>query len=237
MAGLVEIEDDRFYNCYVTVGPEGYIVKHRKLHPFIHRDLTAGGNYTVVELVGCKVGFLTCYDNNLVENVRLTTLLGAEIIIAPHVTGCLPSEMPGRGTVDRRLWDNRLRDPVSLRLDFDGPKGRGWLLRWLPARAYENGVYYVFSNVIGWDHDTVKPGLAMILDPYGEILVESRALGDDVVVALLTNDKIKSSPGKRYLRARRPELYAKLVEPQASVTSPGWNVKSAAPAIPQQQGT
>jgi len=225
MAGLLEIEDGRFYNCYVTVGPEGYITKFRKLHPFINENLTPGDGYNVVELLGCKIGFLTCYDNNLVENPRLTAMLGAEIIIAPHVTGCLPSVMPGRGTVDRQLWDDRVRDPVPLRLEFDGPKGRGWLMRWLPARAYENGVYYVFSNPIGWDYDGVRPGLAMIIDPYGEIIAESRTLDDDVVVALLTDDKIEHSSGRRYIDARRPELYGKMVEPQESVTSPGWDME------------
>ena len=98
-------------------------------------------------------------------------------------------------------------------------------MRWLPARAYENGVYAVFSNPIGWDYDSVKPGLAMILDPFGEVLVESQALEDDVVVGLLTADKIELSSGRRYLRARRPELYGKLVEPQESVTLPGWKME------------
>ena len=225
MAGLLETEHDRFYNCYVTVGPGGYITKFRKLHPFINPKLSPGEAYNVIELGGCKIGFLTCYDNNLVENSRLTTMLGAEIIIAPHVTGCLPSPMPGRGKVDRQLWENRARDPVSLRLEFDGPKGRRWLMRWLPTRAYENGVYYVFSNPIGWDYDGVRPGLAMIIDPYGEIIAESRALDDDVVVGLLTDNKIEHSPGRRYLNARRPELYGRMVEPQKSVMSPGWEMK------------
>jgi len=152
-------------------------------------------------------------------------MLGAEIIIAPHVTGCLPSVMPGRGIVDRNLWENRRRDPVRLRQEFEGPKGRGWLMKWLPTRAYENGVYYVFSNPIGWDYDTVKPGLAMIIDPYGEIIDESRALEDDVVVGLLTDDKIEQSSGQRYLKARRPDLYDKLVDPQESVTLPGWTME------------
>jgi len=225
MAGLLEAEGERFYNCYVTVGPDGYITRFRKLHPFINPHVSPGGGYHVIDLLGCKVGFLICYDNNLVENPRMTTMLGAEIIIAPHVTGCLPSIMPGRGTVDRELWENRQRDPARLRLEFDGPKGRGWLMRWLPARAYENGVYYVFSNNVGWDYDTVKPGLAMILDPHGEVIAECRTLGDDVVVGLLTDDKIEGSSGRRYIRARRPELYGKLVEPQESVTSPGWTLK------------
>ena len=221
-AGLMEIDGDCVYNTYVVVGPDGYLARHRKLHTFINPHLAPGDRYTVIDLLGCKVGILICYDNNLVENVRLTTMLGAEIILMPHVTCCLPSVMPGRGVVDRALWENRHADPVRLRQEFEGPKGREWLMRWLPARAYDNGVYAVFSNPIGWDYDTGKPGLAMILDPYGEVLVESRALEEDVVVAQLTPDKLEQSSGHRYLLARRPELYGKLVEPQESVTSPGW---------------
>jgi len=228
MAGLVESDGERLHNCYVTVGPQGFITKFRKLHTFINRCLSPGDSYNVIELDGIKAGFLICYDNNLPENVRITTMMGAEVIFMPHVTGCLPSTMPGRGTVDRALWENRARDPVRLRLEFQGPKGRGWLMRWLPARAWENGVYAVFSNAVGLDDDTIKPGLAMILDPYGEVLAESQALGDDVVVALLTPEPLEQSSGRRYLRARRPELYGKLVEPpppgQEPITRPGWEV-------------
>ncbi|WP_406695688.1 nitrilase family protein [Singulisphaera sp. Ch08] len=227
MAGLIE-RDERggLYNCYVAVSPDGFLAKHRKLHTFVNPHLSPGDRYTVVDILGIKAGFLTCYDNNLPENGRITALMGAEVIFMPHVTGCLPSVMPGRGIVDRRLWDERHRDPVRLRQEFQGPKGRGWLMRWLPARAWENGIYAVFSNPIGLDDDTIKPGLAMILDPFGEVLAESQALEDDVVVALLTADKIEQASGRRYLRARRPELYGKLVEPppagQEPITKPGW---------------
>jgi predicted amidohydrolase len=228
MAGLIESEGDRFFKCYVTVGPDGFISKYHKLHPFISPHITPGNSFQVIDLLGVKVGFLICYDNNLPENVRITTMMGAEVIMMPHVTGCTPSPMPGRGPVARQVWENRERDPVRLRQEFQGPKGRGWLLRWLPARCWENGVYGVFSNAIGIDDDTVKPGLAMILDPHGEILVESQALGDDVVVALLTAERLEQASGRRYLRARRPELYGKLVEPpppgQEPVTKPGWSL-------------
>jgi predicted amidohydrolase len=225
MAGLLERHDGNVYNCYVTVGPDGFITRFRKLHPFVNPHLSPGDGYNVIDLLGCKIGFLICYDNNLPENVRITAMLGAEIIFMPHVTGCLPSPMPGRGVVDRSFWDNRHRDPVALRQEFQGPKGREWLMRWLPARAFENGVYAIFSNPIGWDYDTVKPGLAMILDPFGEVLAESSALDDDVVVELLTPEKLEISSGRRYLKARRPELYDKLVEPQESVTLPGWQLE------------
>ncbi|MEM9657814.1 MAG: nitrilase-related carbon-nitrogen hydrolase [Planctomycetota bacterium] len=226
MAGLFERDAyERVYNCYVTVGPDGFIGKFRKLHPFVNPHLSPGDAYQVIDLLGCRIGFLICYDNNLPENVRITAMLGAEIIFMPHVTCCLPSAMPGRGTVDRRLWENRRRDPARLRQEFLGPKGRAWLMRWLPTRAYENGVYAVFTNPIGWDYDTVKPGLAMILDPFGETVVESHALEDDVVVGLLAADKLEQASGRRYLKARRPELYQKLVEPQPSVTLPGWEME------------
>ena len=226
MAGLLERDEaGRIYNCYVTVSADGFLTRFRKLHTFVSPHLSPGDAYNVIDLLGCKVGFLICYDNNLPENVRITAMIGAEIIIMPHVTCCLPSLMPGRGTVDRQLWENRHRDPVQLRQEFRGPKGREWLMRWLPTRAYENGVYAVFSNPIGWDYDTVKPGLAMIIDPFGEILVESDALDDDVVVGSLTPEKIAQSSGYRYLKARRPDLYGKLVEPQESLTTPGWQME------------
>lgn len=230
LAGLFERDGDRLHNTYVCVSPDGFIAKHRKLHTFVSRHLTPGTEHTVFDLCGCQCGILICYDNNLPENVRITALKGAEIVFMPHVTGCLPSAMPGRGTVDPKLWHNRDRDPVRLRQEIIGPKGRGWLMRWLPARAWENGVYAVFTNAVGIDGDEVRPGLSMILDPYGETLAESQVLGDDVIVALCTADKLAQSSGRRYLRARRPELYGKLVEPSSEppVTEPGWKLKTDA---------
>jgi predicted amidohydrolase len=231
MAGLIEVENDRFYKTYVTVGPEGFITRFRKLHPFINPNILPGDAHQVAELRGLRAGFLVCYDCNLPENVRATTLLGAEVIFAPHVTGGTASEMPGRGVIDPAFWENRERDPEALRREFDGPKGRAWLLRWLPARAWENGVYIVFSNAVGRDDDTIKPGLAMVLDPFGEVQAESRVLGDDVVVTELSADKLARAPGRRYLRARRPELYGPLVAPhpedRPAVTEPGWKVDPA----------
>jgi predicted amidohydrolase len=175
----------------------------------------------VFELLGCSIGILICYDCNLVENVRLTVMAGAEIILAPHVTGCLPSPMPGRGVVDKKVWENRELDPVSCRQEFDGPKGRGWLMRWLPARAYENGVFVVYSNPIGVEGGTIKPGGSLILDPYGEVIAECLEFGDQIVTATLDPRKLEDAPGRGYIRARRPELYRAMTEANSDVSPDG----------------
>lgn len=226
LAGLLERDGDRVFNAYMCVTGDGLVANHRKLHAFINPHLSSGDGYTVFDLAGVRCGILTCYDNNILENVRATTLLGAEVIFMPHVTCCLPSTMPGRGLVDPRLWRDRERDPVPLRQEFMGPKGRGWLMRWLPARAFENGIYAVFTNPVGMDDDQVRNGNAMILDPHGEIIAECSTLGDDVVVGPCTGEKIEVSSGRRYLRARRPELYGTLVQPtgETPVIDSGWGV-------------
>ena len=211
LAGLVEKEAGRVYNTYVCVTGEGMVAKFRKLHPFISQYLSAGNEYVVFDLFGWRCGILICYDNNVIENVRANTLLGAEIIFMPHVTGCTPSPMPGRGWVDQKYWDERHQNPEALRAEFEGPKGRGWLMRWLPARAYDNGIYAVFSNPVGPEGGQLKNGNSMILDPYGEILAVCRSMDNEVVVATCTPDKLELAGGYRYKKARLPELYAKIL--------------------------
>ena len=212
LAGLFEKDkENKLYKAYVCVDRNGVLAKYRKLHPFINRNITAGDKYCVFELSGWKCGILICYDNNIIENVRATSLLGAEIIFMPHVTMCTPSTRSGAGFVDPELWKNRENDPTSLRLEFDGMKGRDWLMKWLPARAYDNAVYIIFSNPIGMDDDQLKNGCSMIIDPYGDIIAECRKLGDEIQTAILTPDKLTKAGGYRYKKARRPDLYRDII--------------------------
>lgn len=212
LAGLFEKDqNDDLFNTYVCVDKNGLVAKHRKLHPFINPHLKAGDHYSVFELLGWKCSILICYDNNIIENVRATRLLGADIIFMPHVTMCTPSARPSAGFVDPVLWHNRETDPTSLRLEFDGMKGRAWLMKWLPSRAYDNGIYAIFSNPIGMDDDQLKNGCSMILDPFGDIIAECRSFEDSFVTATITPSKINQSGGYRYIKARRPELYQHLI--------------------------
>ena len=212
LAGLFEKDkNDDLFKAYVCVDKHGLIAKHRKLHPFINPYLTPGDSYCVFDIHGWKCGILICYDNNIIENVRATTLLGAQIIFMPHVTMCTPSTRPGAGFVDPTLWEKREADPTSLRLEFDGMKGRGWLMKWLPARAYDNGIYAIFSNPIGMDDDQLKNGCSMIIDPFGDVLAECRSFEDSYVTATITPEKLVQAGGYRYRNARRPTLYKDII--------------------------
>lgn len=214
-AGLVEAaEDGALYNTYVVAMPDGTVRRHRKLHTFISEHMSSGSEYTVFDTPhGCRAGLLICYDNNLIENVRITALKGAEILLAPHQTGGCRSRNPHRmGLIDRQLWDNRAQDAEAIEQEFRGPKGRGWLMRWLPSRAHDNGMFLIFSNGVGVDDDEIRTGNSMILDPHGRILVETCKAGDDMVVADLDGSLVGPSGGQDYLKARRPDLYGPLTE-------------------------
>jgi N-carbamoylputrescine amidase len=214
-AGLIEVDDNNdLYNTYVVAMPNGNLQSHRKLHCFISEHMCSGNDYTVFDSPhGCKLGVLTCYDNNIIENVRMTALRGADIILAPHQTGGCRSEDPNiMGIIDTALWDNRKDDPTRIEREFKGDKGRGWLLRWLPSRAHDNGVFYMFSNGVGKDDDEIRTGNAMIIDTYGRILSETWEASDAMVTATLDPGLRKDNTGQRWITARRPSLYGPLAE-------------------------
>lgn len=212
-AGLVEVDaDGLLHNTYVVAMPDGNWRRHRKIHAFEGDDFVSGSEFTVFDTPhGCRVGVLICYDCNINENVRITALMGADLLLAPHQTGGCRTKNPHlMGLIERRVWDERHANPAAIEAELKGDKGRGWLMRWLPSRAHDNGLFLVFSNGVGVDDDEVRTGNAMILDPYGRILAETWKADDDLVVADLDASLLEHSTGRRWITTRRPELYGPL---------------------------
>lgn len=212
-AGLIEAGEQGFcHNSYVVAMPNGEARRHRKLQAFEHPLIKSGSEYTVFDSPhGFRLGVLICYDNNVNENGRIAALMGAEIILAPHQTGGCRTKNPHLlGVIERRLWDERHQHPQAIARELAGDKGRGWLMRWLPSRAHDNGVFLIFANGIGVDDDEIRTGNAMILDPYGRILVETDKADDDMVVADLDAGLLEHATGRAWIAARRPEMYGLL---------------------------
>jgi predicted amidohydrolase len=211
-AGLVEAGEHGFHNTYAVAMPDGRIVRHRKLHAFEHAAILSGDEHTVFDTPhGVRAAVLVCYDNNLVENVRIAALRGAELLIAPHQTGgCRTTNPHLMGAIDKRLWDERHSRPEPIECELRGEKGRAWLMRWLPSRAHDNGLFLAFSNGIGVDDDEIRTGNAMVLDPYGRVVAESSKADDDMVLADLDASLLDRATGRLWIQARRPALYGGL---------------------------
>jgi predicted amidohydrolase len=213
--GIVELADNgTLYNAFFVVNGDGTWANHRKLHCFVSEHMANGDSFTILDTPdGVRVGVLTCYDNNIVENVRATALLGAQILLAPHQTGGCNSGSPeAMGVIDVDLWEGGDARFEELKRQCNGEKGRGWLMRWLPSRAHDNGMFLIFSNGIGRDDDEVRTGNSMIIDPYGRILVEAEDPRETMLITDLDLSLRDRATGTRWIRARRPELYGSLVE-------------------------
>jgi predicted amidohydrolase len=213
--GLVELSDDgTLYNAFYVINADGTWANHRKLHCFVSEHMASGNSFTVLDAPnGVRLGILTCYDNNIVENVRATALLGAQILLAPHQTGGCNSGSPeAMGMIDVDLWEGGEARYEELKQQCNGEKGRGWLMRWLPSRAHDNGMFLIFSNGIGRDDDEVRTGNSMIIDAYGRVIVEAEEPCEQMLITDVDLSIRKRATGTRWLRARRPELYGSLVE-------------------------
>jgi predicted amidohydrolase len=230
--GLVErAPDGKLYNSYVVAMPDGALHTHRKLHAFEHPGISSGDSFTVFDTPwGVRMGILICYDNNHIENARATALLGADVLIAPHQTGGCNSASPhGMRPIDVELWRNRKTNRAAIERAIRGPNGRGWLMRWLPSRAHDNGMFLIFANGVGEDSGEVRTGNAMVLDCYGRILAETHAASDRMVVADLDLSLQPLCSGRRWLRGRRPELYGPLTQKRSYTLSPQEARSSVAP--------
>ncbi|MFS8112420.1 nitrilase family protein [Rhizobium jaguaris] len=222
-AGFLELADDQsLYNSYAVCMPDGQIHCHRKLHAWEHRLISSGNAFTVFDTPwGVRAGILICWDNNLIENARATALLGAEILIAPHQAGGGYSVSPhGMKRIPVEKWTRRHEDPEAIEAEIRGPNGREWFMRWLPSRAHDNGMFLIFSNGVGQDEDEVRTGNAMILDPYGRILVETWQAADAIVTTEIDLSLLDKCTGQRWIRGRRPELYGVLTQPNPQGLSP-----------------
>jgi N-carbamoylputrescine amidase len=215
-AGLVELADDgTLYNTQIIAMPDGSIERHRKLHCFVSKHMESGSDYTVFDTPwGYRMSCLICYDNNIIENTRICALKGAQIHLAPHQTGgCETGDPHTMGVIDRKAWDERATNPAAIEAEFTGDKGRGWLQRWLPSRAHDNGMFLLFSNGVGIDDNEVRTGNAMILDPFGRVLSETWKARDEMVIATLDPKLLKTNSGLRWMRSRRPDLYTPITTP------------------------
>lgn len=160
------------------------LAKYRKMHLFSlfreDRNVEPGENVVVADIKHCKAGFGVCYDLRFPELFRKNTELGAQIQLLPSA--------------------------------FPYPRLEHWRTL-VQARAIENQCFFIAVNQSGCENHEKAVGMAhyfghsMIVDPWGEVLVELNEAKDfkTIEIDLALVDQIRAK--MTALKDRRPELY------------------------------
>jgi predicted amidohydrolase len=197
------------YNTYALVGPGGLIGLQRKVHASDDEFFRFRQAYewAVCDLGFCAAGVAICHDSDFFESWRVLALRGAEVILLPHANRTMPAgggplTFDGRG---REVpGEDKLRAQAELLAERPHPP------RLHDVMARDNGVFAVFSDMVGFDGHSTNVGGAYVLAPDGSLLARSEPdprtawIEVDLDPALL--ERARENPWFT-LRKRRPEAY------------------------------
>jgi len=183
-----------YYNTAAVLERDGtYLGKYRKTHiphlepGFWEKFYFKPGNsgYPVFATSVGNIGVYICYDRHFPEGARALGLNGAEIVFNPSATVAGLSEY---------LWELEQ-----------------------PAQAVANGYFVGAINRVGheqpWDIGEFF-GKSYFCNPRGQIIAQGARNQDEVVVADLDLDEIRSVRSTwQFFRDRRPDTYEDLTAP------------------------
>jgi len=94
---VFEKSGDKIYNTALVINPEGEVVaRYRKMFPFYPYEagVTPGSEFCIFDIpnVG-RFGISICYDMWFPETVRTLTVMGAEVILHPTLTGTMDRDI------------------------------------------------------------------------------------------------------------------------------------------------
>jgi N-carbamoylputrescine amidase len=185
LAGMVESGPaEKVFVSHLVVSPDGLQGHYRKLHvaPPELPVFEAGKSVPLFRSGGITFGIQLCYDAHFPELSTRMAMNGADVVFFPHAS---PRNSPRQ-------------------------KATSWL-RHLPARAFDNGIYVVACNQVGGSEVGLNfPGVAVAIDPTGNIIQQCLSKGDEMMVVDLdakTLQAVRAHPMRYFLPHRRPELY------------------------------
>jgi predicted amidohydrolase len=186
LAGFLERDVSGIvYNTQVICGPQGYVGHYRKTHvPDVEIGTFCHGDaLPVFEHAKARYGIEICYDSHFPEVSTILAGKGAEVIFLPHAS-------PGETREEKRTrW-----------------------MRFIPARAYDNGVFVAVCNPVG-DNGAgrVATGVTFVCDPSGVVIDELDSGTEEgmIVTDLLTSSMAGSRKEATmfFRHFRRPEMY------------------------------
>jgi len=158
---------------------------YRKTHLFslLHEDehMAAGQSLTTVDTPWGKAGLSICYDIRFPELFRTYALKGVKFVLVP--------------------------------MAFPYPRLEHWKIL-VRARAIENQMFMIGINQVGRENFGADGwvtyfGDSVIIDPWGQTIVEAGETDEMLLTATIETDRVDEIRGAMtVLRDRRPDLYA-----------------------------
>jgi predicted amidohydrolase len=207
--GFCELHRGTHYNTSALVGPDGLIGLQRKVHASYDEffRFRQGYEWGVYDLGFCAVGTAICHDSDFFESWRILALKGAEVILLPHANRTMPAGC-GELTFDGR--ERRLSEDEMLRAQDELLGER----RLHDFQARDNGVFAVFSSIVGFDGHSTHVGGAYVLAPDGSMLGRTELETGNAWIAVELDPAVLEQARENpwfALRKRRPEAYEELV--------------------------
>lgn len=176
-----EAESQKAFITQVCCLPDGRMISYRKAHLSQREAETfqAGDTMVLFNLRSFTFGLQICYDIHFSEYSLAQALTGAQVILV-----CSASPM-GSAPQLRERW-----------------------LRFLPARAYDNGCYVLMCNQHGAAPSGLSfSGLALAFNPHGILIGESDKPDVPLLVDVDSDLVVQARQNRPFLKARRPEIY------------------------------
>lgn len=185
LAGIAERDaNNRIFASHIVVTPNGSVGVYRKLHiaPPEQNIFTPGNHVPLFETHGIKFGIQLCYDAHFPELSTHMAIKGADLIFLPHASP--------RGTAHEKY--------------------KSWM-RHLPARAYDNSLFIVACNQVGSNKKGLTfPGIALLINPSGQVIKQNLADDESVMVADLAAEdlhRVRRHKMRYFLPNRRSDIY------------------------------
>ncbi len=187
LSGFAELLEGSLYNSQYAFLPSGEIIVYRKSHLFYKEKLIFNPGDTgpvLVDFKGIKVGMMVCFDWFFPEFSRILALKGAHILA------------------------------LSANLVLPGLGQRG-----MTVRSIENRAFSIVSNRVGEEKSSEGEvlrftGMSQIVNPKGEILIQSDDLSEEVKVLEIDASEAENkyiTPLNEIFKDRRLDLYKDLL--------------------------
>ena len=187
----------RYFNTAVVIDADGTVLGiYRKLHiphdPFFYeKSYFEEGDlgYKVFQTRYARLAVLICYDQWFPEAARAASLTGAEILFYPTAIGYLRN------------------DPLPY---------TDWLNAWLTIQrghAIANAVHVAAVNRVGTEGQVTFWGNSFVCNAFGKFLKKAGTREETLIVELDVSQNARIREGWRFVKNRRPDTYASLVEP------------------------